>query len=144
MDWEQWLFSNLIWVGPKEGLEDQTIMKIGSVCELQMWHNFAFQALPWNILAKNHPEIIVNLSAMVRLWEGSREVLWSFQHCHSVLSCPMSHNRAPCLSFSKAPQSWMECQKGLASPLESFEGQQWALPSLAWTQTETCENKLIG
>ena len=77
-------------------------------------------------------EIIVYLSAMVRLWEGSREVLWSFQHCHSVsLSCSMSHNRAPCLSSSKAPQSWMECQKGLASPLESFEGQQWALPSLA-------------
>ena len=92
-----------------------------------------------------HLEIRTYLSAMVRLWGEWGEGLWSFQHHHSVslsLSSPTSHRRAPCLSSSKAPQSWTECQKGLWSPLESFADQQWARPSLASTQIWTWENKL--
>ena len=79
-----------------------------------------------------YPKTRAYLSAMVRLWGGSREVLCS-------LSSP--HRRAPCLSPSKAPQSWMACRKELWSPLESFADQQWALLSLASTQIETCENQ---
>ena len=102
----------------------------------------------WNdtiVVIKVIASYVAYLSARVCLWGGLAEGLWSFQQSHSVsLSCLMYHNRAPCLSSSKAPRSWMDCQKVLGSPQESFAGQRWALQSLASTQTGTCKNKLVG